>query len=76
MFIPSSVTNSLMSSLGEGISSAFKSEHCRTTRRFLSGAMNPFGGEDVAETPISSSEHSSEMAVSEENAKYKHDNDQ
>lgn len=58
-----------MSSFGEGTSSEFKSEHCRTTRRFFSGAMNPFGGDDVAELARSSSEHSSEMAVGRLNAK-------
>lgn len=61
--LPSSSTKSLVSSLGDGISSAFKSEHCRATRRFLSGAIKPFGGDDVAELPSNSSEHSSEMAA-------------
>lgn len=57
-----------MSSFGEGTSSEFiefKSEHCRATRRFFKGAMNPFGGDDVAELASSSSEHSSEMAFGE-----------
>lgn len=65
--LPSSSGRSFVSSIGEGRSSAFKLEHCRTTRRFFNGAINPFGGDDVAELANSSSEHSSEIAKKNDN---------